>query len=200
MRKQNFISFFLLYISVAALFFLIGLVVCCLLSPASHLYSLLENNVLSSVSEASSFEISMISASFLGELKYLFFIFITTFSINRAYFFAFATAYKGISAGLCSAALLRAVKFGSLAARFKIFGSVAFVIVSVANICLLCYTCSQAMIYSKSIIYPPKIKSLFKRKDTLLFLLNFLAVIGASFLIVLLNYGNLFLLISPKGM
>lgn len=200
MRKQNLTAYSLLYTSVSALFFLIGLIFSYTLSPNSHLYSLLENNVVSSVLNARSFEISTISASYLGELKFLFFIFITTFSTQRAYFFALASAYRGISAGVCSAIFLRAVKLGSIAVRFKTFGCAGFVIVSVANICLLCYTCSQAMIYSKSIIYPPKIKSLLKRKDTLNFLINFLALIGASFLIILLNHGNLFLLISPKGL
>lgn len=200
MRNQNLTAYFLLYISVSALFFIFGLVFAYVISPDSHIFSLLENNVVSSVLSARNFEINTISSSFWKELKYLFFIFLTTFSIKRTYFFALASAYKGVSAGVCSAIFLRAVKIGSLSLNFKYFGCVAFVIVSVANICLLCYTCSQAMIYSKNIIYPPKIKSLLKRKDTLIFLINFLALIGASFLIILLNHGNLFLTVSPKGM
>ncbi len=200
MRKQNLTAYFLLYISISALFFLIGLIFGYILSPDSPVYSLFETNVVTSVLSAQGFEISTISSSFFEELKYLFFIFITTFSIKRTYFFSLVSAYKGISAGLCSALLLRAVKFGTIVMRFKIIGSIGFVIISVANICLLCYTCSQAMVYSKNIIYPTKIKSVLKRKDTLKFLINFLALVGASFLIILLNHGNLFLTVSPKGM
>ena len=200
MRKQTLTSYFLIYVSVSALFFLVGLTFGYILSPDSHIFSLLENNVVSSVLSASEFEISTISSSFFEELKYLIFVFITTFSIKRTYFFSLAVAYKGISAGLCSAIFLRAVRLGALAVRFKVFGSLAFTLLSVANICLLCYTCTLAMIYSKNIIYPPKLKSLLNRKDTFIFLINFLTLCGAGFLIILLNHGNLFLLISSKGL
>ena len=200
MHKQNLTAFFLLYISVSALFFFIGIIFCYILSPNSHLYSLLEHNVVSSVLNARSFELFSVASSFAGELKYLFFIFVSTFCTKRSPLFCLASAYKGLSVGLCSAILLRAVKLGNVVARFKVFGCVGFVVLSVANICLLCYTCTLAIIYSKNIIYPPKIKSLLKRKDTLYFLLSFLALSGASFLIILLKHGNLFLLVSSKGL
>ncbi len=200
MRKQNLTAYFILYISVSALFFIFGLIICYILSPDSHLYSLLENNVVSSVLTARSFDVLSVSSSFLGELKYLFFILVTTFCTKRNTLFCLASAYKGFSVGLCSATLIRAVKLGNIVAHFKIFGCVGFVVLSVANICLLCYTCTLAMLYSKSIMYPPKIKSLIKRNDLLYFLLNFLALCGASFLIILLKHGNLFLLISSKGL
>lgn len=200
MHKQNLSAYFLSFISVSALFFLIGLTVCYILSPDSRLFSLLENNVVSSVISARSFDIFTLSASFADELKYLLFIFVTTFCVKRLPFFCLVSAYKGFTSGVCSAIFLRAVKIGAVIVRFKSFGCMLFIVFWVANLCILCYTCASAMIYSKSIIYPPKFKSLLKRKDTIKFLFNFLALCGASFLIILLKHGNLFMLISTKGL
>ncbi len=200
LHKQKISEHFCIYISCAAVLFLLGSSLCCILPSDSYLYSVLEGNVVSTVLNSQTFNIHILASSFAEELKYLLFVLVATFCLNRNTLFCLISAYKGMSAGICSACLMRAIKLGNIVARFEILGCLFFVILSVAGICILCYTCTLSMFYSKNIIYPPKIKYLLKRKDTFVYLLNFFALCGASLVIILLKHGNLFLLIFPKGL
>jgi len=49
-------------------------------------------------------------------------------------------------------------------------------------------------------MYPVKLKSTLKRKDTIAYIFDTLAFSGAVLIIILLKHGNLLVTVSSKGM
>lgn len=200
MFSQERLHYFYLYISCSAIFFMLGLAVCYLLPQDSSIYISIQNKVTDTVYGCSSFTISSVIASFTQETKFVLFAFIATFCIHRHSIFFVLNAYKGISSGICTSCFLRIVKNGIINARFEVFGCFIFTALSVASVCLLCLYCAHSIIYSKKLMYPVKLKSTLKRKDTIAYIFDTLAFSGAVLIIILLKHGNLLVTVSSKGM
>ncbi len=191
MQTQNKLHFSFIYIICSAVFFSIGLTVCYALPSGSFLYQGLQNSIINNILNCSYFSLSAIVSSFLGETKYFFFALIATFTLHRHLIFTCLVSYKGFLTGTCSACLIRTVKYGNINAKYEVVGCLISVLLAVAVLCILCLFCSYSLIYSKKLVYPLRFKSLIKRKDTYLFLINFFSVCGAVFILVLFKHGNL---------
>ena len=200
MYSQERLHYFYLYISCSAIFFLLGLTLCYILPQGSSIYTSIQNKVTATVIGCNSFSLSSVASSFTQEIKFIFFAFIAAFCIYRHSLFCILSAYKGISSGICTSCFLRIVKNGIIDARFEIFGCLMFTVLSVAAVCLLCLFCTHSIIYSKKLIYPVKIQSTLKRKDTVTYILDTFAFCGAVLVIILLKHGNLLFTVSSKGM
>lgn len=200
MQKQNKTHFFFVYIICSALLFLSGLAVCYALPAHSALYRALEEKITDILSENRFISFRNISLSFSQELKYMFFGLVASFCTQRHILFCFTSAFKGMVTGLGCGVIMRSVKLGHIDASYEVFACFVFVVLSVASISLLCYFFSESMIFSKRLVYPPKIKIILKRKDTYSYLITFFAICGAILLVIILKQGDLFFMISPKGM
>ena len=161
---------------------------------------MLEASVADAVSSSGESMLNAISSAFADELKYYLLIGVAMFSSARDTVYCILSAFKGITAGICCACVMRAIRSGAFAHANALLGCPLLIVLSVAGILLLCLCCSVSHGFSKRTVYPPRLRFLLKRKDTYSYLLSFFAICGAALIIILLKYGNLHLLISPKGM
>ena len=199
-KLQNKLQIFKVYLIITASLYGIGLITGYLLNGNSLIFSNLESALSSSLQSFGAFRLSNVTASFGSELFYLAFILFATLTVYRPYLYCCAVAYKGILAGLFGAVFMRVMKGGPTETRFEIPGCMIFSALTALTLCLLCWLCAEGSLFSRHIIYPPKLKYLLKRKDTYSFLSVFLAICGAVLIIIILKQGDLFLMLSPKGM
>lgn len=185
---------------VSAVFFLAGLVITLSLPSASFIFNGLQKAVLDIAeinSVSSTFKkIGLFISSYFDEAKLFLFVFLACFTTHRSKFFICVCAFKGASSGIGCSLFLRTLPFFEVSGWHSFISSIVFVLTSVCSVILLILFCTKATLFSKKIIYPIKISSFLKRKDTKLFIFDLFAFCGLLIVIMFLKVGNLFSIIS----
>ncbi len=191
-NKQHFFFTFVVF---SSLFYFIGLSFCYFIPYNSFIYSLLENALISNLNKLN-FSMYSFLFAFLGEMKYFLFILIALFSNYRYKFLILLVSYRAFLFGISSACLMRCIKTGTLYVNHSFLSCFVFVLLIVSLICVICYACCEAILFSAKVIYPIRLKTIAKRKDSYIFLLNFAAICGVVAIVIFLIIGLIYLMIS----
>lgn len=195
-KAQSKTELFFVFIIFSSVFFVGGLAISYAIPIDSALYTLFENSLSEVFSSCKSFSIGMLSSSFCGELKYLLFILVGGFSSYRKLLFTAVCSLKGLLTGIYSACLMRSIKLDRISVQNELFGCLIFVLLSVFVICALCFCCCKTYAFAKKQMYPIKIRSFLKRRDTYCFAVDFFAICGAVLIATALKYITVYLMIS----
>lgn len=190
-NKKEITHYIFVFSCFSAVFFVLGLVLSFLI-PKNSLFS---NSVLKYIfdfteqnfAEDFNYSISLFVSSFLFEIKYLFFALLCSFSTQKQKLLPIVVSYKGFTSGFGCAYYLSGLKGTGVFNIGDFICGLTFIFSCVGFIFVLCWLCSQATIYSTKIIYPFKLKTLFKRKDFYAFLLDFSALIGTDFILTIIK-------------
>lgn len=193
-EKEN-LHYLFVYIIFSSAFFIPGLFLTLALPSESVIYKTLLQNfeLVKSVSSTSRFfvDLPMLISSFLGELKYLLFVFIACFTVHRHLLFVLLNSYRGFIAGVGCSLFLRVITIDNTTVMLPFITGIIFIVMNVCNVIILSKFSADSMMFSKKIIYPLKFSYFFKRKDTYSHLFRLLALCGAEFIITLLKIGNM---------
>lgn len=190
---------FLIYSLYAAAFFVAGVLLFYLLPEGNFIYLGVSDGIYRNISSNTQITFSSLASTFAREVKYIIFIFAAVFTAKRHFLFISLLSFKGFLTGAGIACFMRELKCGvynTVSAPLVCF---VYTVISVSALCVLIYFCGESLWFSKKLIYPPKFKSVVKRKDSITYLFLFFALCGVLLLITIIKHGNLMLMISPKG-
>lgn len=197
--KNQKTHIFLVYSVYSAAFFALGVLIFYLLPENSLIYRGIDDGIYRNITSNLHLSFSATASTFADEVKYPLFIFVAVFTARRNLLFISLLSYKGFMTGAGLTCVMRAVKQGIYDTVSPSLLCFVYSAVSVSLLGLLCYFCVESIWFSKKLIYPPKLRTVAKRRDTVRYIFIFFAVCGALLLITIIKHGNLLLMISPKG-
>lgn len=186
---------FIVYIAFASLFFITGCILCYLIPEGSFFYSGLKNTLVGNLKDTNPLSVYLIASAFAKEIKYIFFALASTFTAHKQKLFPLLIAYRSLLNGSCSSCLIKEIKLGTIKVDNEIFGCFIFIVSTVGALSILCLLCASSLKYSEKLIYPAKLTTILKRKDTYLFLLDFLSCCGAVLLLIIIKQWSLYLML-----